>query len=585
MVSVVSVQVISVTKTPKSPHDDDEYDNDGEVQSLPLDVEVSGGNGDLKTVADSHVGTTMDSLAAQLAANNIEDDVDGEQFTENGSKHVERPASCTGPGRQDGCSETDGPTPKCTQYSAADQPNVVSLVLANDDDDVTGCRVQLKSTNNSEERRENDDVETGHKNQSEDIEDSLVTGITAVTLRDEATTETTKRDLLGRSPTNGVSTSSPDGNQSAKYRRCSPQEADRASETSATGGAEPQFFSASQPLETVQCLRYPEWKSTALSPNAAQPNMANRYLPTQQSIPGPLMRSDCCFMGMPEPSFLPSYVSDQNQFPTRHRVENIAQWPILPSNCFEFASNSRPSFPCPSVAATLSPPMEPPLPELSPDDVEDLLKASVDHSVRQRQQVRQQNGDGVCGFATMEPVPVPYHQPVHSIYRRPDETVGQRQSFIFEWPNVAPTAAPGRMGLTTPANAVQQQFVSNSVPSLSVFQQQMASSPCHKQVVDGSPASSWTHSLSSPISPSISDTSQHVCDDDASVVAASSCGDSSDMTYLINAGLPVLGSNDGSPAVTNDGEGSVREPSPRDNDAFLISPIPPEQLVSSEFEL
>ena len=634
MVSLVSTQLIVVNRTSIVPDHTGDNDNDSGVQPSPSSPEVFHVN----IATDGHSGTSEDSLATKLAAVRLEDDADGEclqQLPENDSKHVELPADCTGPELQNGYLETCDATPKCIhECSFSELPCVVSVTLANDnyDDDEPDLGIQLKS---SEERQRNDDVETGNAKQSDAVEDSLETRLEAVTLDDAATAETNEQKLLRRGPMYGVETSS----QSTKYMKCSPRAGDGAPVNSMSGFIGAQLISATQPLPTglgftgAQLISATQPVPTSLgftgaqlstthpvptglgftgaqiisttqpvptglgyldnqssTQNVPRPNMAVRYLPTQQRIPGPFVQPQCRFM--PGRTFIPSNLPNHAIFPTSCKAEEFLPCPPFSGNPPRAGQLSmRQNFPYPTQTATLHMPTEHILPELSTDDVnEELikLKGFDDQSAVQLQRITQHKGNDIIrGFPIMETVPVipsvPCQQPVPS----PEEIVGQTQlgqtppyffdtsAVIRHYSDNAPAHTPDMML----PNQTQQHHISNFMPPVVANQPFDSPPPPLEQVPVDSPASSWTQSASSPISSATSDTSQFV----GSVQSgdASSFGDP-DVTQQRRS---LSGSYGGSPGMmTDDGRGSIA-PSPSDT-AMSPSPSdPPNQSVVNESDL
>ena len=615
MVSLVSTQLIVVNRTSIVPDHTGDNDNDSGVQPSPSSPEVFHVN----IATDGHSGTSEDSLATKLAAVRLEDDADGEclqQLPENDSKHVELPADCTGPELQNGYLETCDATPKCIhECSFSELPCVVSVTLANDnyDDDEPDLGIQLKS---SEERQRNDDVETGNAKQSDAVEDSLETRLEAVTLDDAATAETNEQKLLRRGPMYGVETSS----QSTKYMKCSPRAGDGAPVNSVSGFIGAQLISATQPLPTG--LGFTGAQLSAAQPvptslgftgaqlsttqpvptglgyldnqsstqNVPRPNMAVRYLPTQQRIPGPFVQPQCRFM--PGRTFIPSNLPNHAIFPTSCKAEEFLPCPPFSGNPPRAGQLSmRQNFPYPTQTATLHMPTEHILPELSTDDVnEELikLKGFDDQSAVQLQRITQHKGNDIIrGFPIMETVPVIPSVPCQQRLPSPEEIVGQTQlgqtppyffdtsAVIRHYPDNAPAHTPGMML----PNQTQQHHISNFMPPVVANQPFDSPPPPLEQVPVDSPASSWTQSASSPISSATSDTSQFV----GSVQSgdASSFGDP-DVTQQRRS---LSGSYGGSPGMmTDDGRGSIA-PSPSDT-AMSPSPSdPPNQSVVNESDL
>ena len=632
MVSLVSTQLIVVNRTSIVPDHTGDNDNDSGVQPSPSSPEVFHVN----IATDGHSGTSEDSLATKLAAVRLEDDADGEclqQLPENDSKHVELPADCTGPELQNGYLETCDATPKCIhECSFSELPCVVSVTLANDnyDDDEPDLGIQLKS---SEERQRNDDVETGNAKQSDAVEDSLETRLEAVTLDDAATAETNEQKLLRRGPMYGVETSS----QSTKYMKCSPRAGDGAPVNSVSGFIGAQLISATQPLPTGLGFTGAQLNATQPLPtgmgftgaqlsaaqpvptslgftgaqlsttqpvptglgyldnqsstqNVPRPNMAVRYLPTQQRIPGPFVQPQCRFM--PGRTFIPSNLPNHAIFPTSCKAQEFLPCPPFSGNPPRAGQLSmRQNFPYPTQTATLHMPTEHILPELSTDDVnEELikLKGFDDQSAVQLQRITQHKGNDIIrGFPIMETVPVIPSVPCQQRLPSPEEIVGQTQlgqtppyffdtsAVIRHYPDNAPAHTPDMML----PNQTHQHHISNFMPPVVANQQFDSPPPPLEQVPVDSPASSWTQSASSPISSATSDTSQFV----GSVQSgdASSFGDP-DVTQQRRS---LSGSYGGSPGMmTDDGRGSIA-PSPSDT-AMSPSPSdPPNQSVVNESDL
>ena len=632
MVSLVSTQLIVVNRTSIVPDHTGDNDNDSGVQPSPSSPEVFHVN----IATDGHSGTSEDSLATKLAAVRLEDDADGEclqQLPENDSKHVELPADCTGPELQNGYLETCDATPKCIhECSFSELPCVVSVTLANDnyDDDEPDLGIQLKS---SEERQRNDDVETGNAKQSDAVEDSLETRLEAVTLDDAATAETNEQKLLRRGPMYGVETSS----QSTKYMKCSPRAGDGAPVNSVSGFIGAQLISATQPLPTglgftgaqlsaaqpvPASLGFTGAQLIATQPvptglgftgaqlstthpvptglgyldnqsstqNVPRPNMAVRYLPTQQRIPGPFVQPQCRFM--PGRTFIPSNLPNHAIFPTSCKAEEFLPCPPFSGNPPRAGQLSmRQNFPYPTQTATLHMPTEHILPELSTDDVnEELikLKGVDDQSAVQLQRITQHKGNDIIrGFPIMETVPVIPSVPCQQRLPSPEEIVGQTQlgqtpPYFFDTSAVmrhysdnAPAHTPDMML----PNQTQQHHISNFMPPVVANQQFDSPPPPLEQVPVDSPASSWTQSASSPISSATSDTSQFV----GSVQSgdASSFGDP-DVTQQRRS---LSGSYGGSPGMmTDDGRGSIA-PSPSDTVMSPSPSDPPNQSVVNESDL
>jgi len=632
MVSLVSTQLIVVNRTSIVPDHTGDNDNDSGVQPSPSSPEVFHVN----IATDGHSGTSEDSLATKLAAVRLEDDADGEclqQLPENDSKHVELPADCTGPELQNGYLETCDATPKCIhECSFSELPCVVSVTLANDnyDDDEPDLGIQLKS---SEERQRNDDVETGNAKQSDAVEDSLETRLEAVTLDDAATAETNEQKLLRRGPMYGVETSS----QSTKYMKCSPRAGDGAPVNSVSGFIGAQLISATQPLPTglgftgaqlsaaqpvPASLGFTGAQLIATQPvptglgftgaqlstthpvptglgyldnqsstqNVPRPNMAVRYLPTQQRIPGPFVQPQCRFM--PGRTFIPSNLPNHAIFPTSCKAEEFLPCPPFSGNPPRAGQLSmRQNFPYPTQTATLHMPTEHILPELSTDDVnEELikLKGVDDQSAVQLQRITQHKGNDIIrGFPIMETVPVIPSVPCQQRLPSPEEIVGQTQlgqtppyffdtsAVIRHYPDNAPAHTPDMML----PNQTQQHHISNFMPPVVANQQFDSPPPPLEQVPVDSPASSWTQSASSPISSATSDTSQFV----GSVQSgdASSFGDP-DVTQQRRS---LSGSYGGSPGMmTDDGRGSIA-PSPSDTVMSPSPSDPPNQSVVNESDL
>jgi len=616
MVSLVSTQLIVVNRTSIVPDHTGDNDNDSGVQPSPSSPEVFHVN----IATDGHSGTSEDSLATKLAAVRLEDDADGEclqQLPENDSKHVELPADCTGPELQNGYLETCDATPKCIhECSFSELPCVVSVTLANDnyDDDEPDLGIPMKS---SEERQRNDDVETGNAKQSDAVEDSLETRLEAVTLDDAATAETNEQKLLRRGPMYGVETSS----QSTKYMKCSPRAGDGAPVNSVSGFIGAQLISATQPLPTG--LGFTGAQLSAAQPlptslgftgaqlsttqpvptglgyldnqsstqNVPRPNMAVRYLPTQQRIPGPFVQPQCRFM--PGRTFIPSNLPNHAIFPTSCKAEEFLPCPPFsgnPPRAGQFLS-MRQNFPYPTQTATLHMPTEHILPELSTDDVnEELikLKGFDDQSAVQLQRITQHKGNDIIrGFPIMETVPVIPSVPCQQRLPSPEEIVGQTQlgqtpPYFFDTSAVmrhysdnAPAHTPDMML----PNQTQQHHISNFMPPVVANQPFDSPPPPLEQVPVDSPASSWTQSASSPISSATSDTSQFF----GSVQSgdASSFGDP-DVTQQRRS---LSGSYGGSPGMmTDDGRGSIA-PSPSDTVMSPSPSDPPNQSVVNESDL
>jgi len=424
-----------------------------------------------------------------------------------------------------------------------------------DEDHDIGVAVPLKTADNGKERHGNSDVASRNRNQSsENTEDSLVALMESATLRDTATTETTK--LTARAPVNGVSTNSSDGSHSSKYRRPSHEPGDGASVTGVAGIMASQFGIATQPLPAA--LGHPY--SPSFSQNVAEQNMASLYLMRPQRIPGPSPRSDCRFVSAP--CSLPSYVQEQSQIQTSPGPVDIAM-PWFRGNRLVTAQSSiacrNPA--CLPVGATLYLPAE--LPEISPDDVKNILDDPFSHSAANIPQMRTQNGDAVGRFPITETV-----QDTAGTILYPLPVTAPR----MRMPNIYSDAVPAQMRLTTLPHHVQRWSGGTSI---------------EVQVDSPSPVSSGRHRASSLVSPSsVSDTSQYISDEASPVAAASSCGDSSDIAHmtLVNPARSSTGSGGGGggPEITTD---DGREPSPCDDSAFPFSPTPPEQPVSDESDL
>jgi len=345
-------------------------------------------------------------------------------------------------------------------------------------------------------------------------------------------------------------------------------------------------LSTTQPVPTG--LGYLDNQSS--TQNVPRPNMAVRYLPTQQRIPGPFVQPQCRFM--PGRTFIPSNLPNHAIFPTSCKAQEFLPCPPFSGNPPRAGQLSmRQNFPYPTQTATLHMPTEHILPELSTDDVnEELikLKGFDDQSAVQLQRITQHKGNDIIrGFPIMETVPVIPSVPCQQRLPSPEEIVGQTQlgqtppyffdtsAVIRHYPDNAPAHTPDMML----PNQTHQHHISNFMPPVVANQQFDSPPPPLEQVPVDSPASSWTQSASSPISSATSDTSQFV----GSVQSgdASSFGDP-DVTQQRRS---LSGSYGGSPGMmTDDGRGSIA-PSPSDT-AMSPSPSdPPNQSVVNESDL
>ena len=125
--------------------------------------------------------------------------------------------------------------------------------------------------------------------------------------------------------------------------------------------------------------------------------------------------------------------------------------------------------PCLTADATLYLPTE--LPEISPDDVKQILDDPLSLSTANIHQMRTQNGDAVGRFPITETVQdtagtVLYPLPVTAPCRHPLQVTGQPAYFdnlAARMPNIYSDAVSAQMRSTTLRNHVQQWFSSTSI--------------------------------------------------------------------------------------------------------------------------
>jgi len=145
--------------------------------------------------------------------------------------------------------------------------------------------------------------------------------------------------------------------------------------------------------------------------------------------------------------------------------------PLFPGSRLTTAESSmlRRNPPCLTADATLYLPTE--LPEISPDDVKQILDDPLSLSTANIHQMRTQNGDAVGRFPITETVQdtagtVLYPLPVTAACRHPLQVTGQPAYFdnlAARMPNIYPDAVSAQMRWTTLRNHVQQWFSGTSI--------------------------------------------------------------------------------------------------------------------------